>query len=243
MSEHNVDKLQHYTLAPNVPRDLHRSKDPAQRMQAGVDLAVTLIEGCDHAGITQVDGEKITSGATSDRVVARADEIQHDLREGPCVDVARLEDRTIYVADLTRDERWPRWAKRVTDELGVSSVLSLLLFTHDGTSGALNLYCTQGNQFTLDDFAIAENLAAHLAVAVADGQEIDNRGKGMVSRTTIGQAEGILMERYGIGPQEAFAFLRRASQDTNRKLAHLADDLVRTRQLPTGTVATDSADH
>ncbi|MBO1755493.1 GAF and ANTAR domain-containing protein [Allobranchiibius sp. CTAmp26] len=208
-----------------------------------MNLAVSLLEGCDHAGLTLVDGEKITSGASSDHVGARADAIQHELREGPCVAVAHLESRTVFVPDLARDERWPRWAKKVTDELQVSSLLSLLLFSHHGSSGALNLYATRGNEFTSDDFAVAETLAAHLSVAVADGLEIENRGRGMVSRTIIGQAEGILMERYGIGAEEAFAFLRRSSQDANRKLVQVAQDLVQTRELPGTTPLAGTAHH
>lgn len=232
MSEPDPEQLQRYEKLSNLPRDLHRSLDPGRRMQAGVKLAVSLIEGCDHAGITMIDGDEITSGAASDELVARADAIQHDLREGPCVTVAERHSPTIFVSDLTRDERWPRWAKQVTEELNVSGLLSLLLVTHDGSSGALNLYATQGNQFTSDDFAVAEAVAAHLAVAVADGRQIEHREKGMVSRTIIGQAEGILMERYGVGAEQAFSILRRTSQDTNRKLIQVAEHLVRTRDLP-----------
>ena len=144
MSEHDVDELQPYERASNMPRELHRSLDPSARMQARVDLAVTLIQGCDHAGLTIVEAGQITCGPGSDEVVARVDAIQHELGEGPCVDPSRLEDRTIYVEDLTRSSRWPRWAERVTGELGVGSLLSLLLYTHEGSSGALNLYATQG---------------------------------------------------------------------------------------------------
>lgn len=216
----------------DVPRDLHQSRDPGERMQAGVDLVVALIPACDHAGITLVTGKSISAGAASDGVVARADEIQHDLGQGPCVDVARWENRYLYAADLKIETRWPQWSRQVRDELGVQSLLSMLLFTHERSFGAMNLYSGRPQAFSADDFAIAETLAAHLAVAVSDGKEIHDRGTSMASRTVIGQAEGILMERYKIGPTEAFAFLRRASQDTNRKLVQLAGELVETRQLP-----------
>ena len=216
----------------DVPRDLHQSPDPHERMQAGVDLAVQLITGCDHAGITLVQGHEISAGAATDDVVARADAVQHELREGPCVDVATLENRTIYVADLSRDRRWPQWASRITQDVGVRSLLSLQLYTRDRSFGALNLYSDHPDAFDPHDFDLAENVAAHLAVAITDAQEIEHRGKGMVSRTIIGQAEGILMERYGIGSSAAFAYLRRASQDTNRKLSQVAQELVRTRELP-----------
>ena len=54
----------------------------------------------------------------------------------------------------------------------------------------------------------------------------------MTSRTIIGQAEGILMERLGIDADEAFAYLRRVSQSENRKLIMICSEIVKTRQLP-----------
>lgn len=213
----------------DIARDLHQSRDPGERMQAGVDLAVALIPACDHAGITLVTGKRITAGAASD---ARADEIQHDLAQGPCVDVARWKNRSLYAPDLSTETRWPQWSQRVHQELAVGSLLAMLLFTHQRTFGAINLYADQPDAFTGDDVAVAQTLAAHLAVAISDARDIQDRDQGMITRTVIGQAQGILMERYTIGPDEAFAFLRRISQDSNRKLVHIAQELVRTRQLP-----------
>ena len=48
----------------------------------------------------------------------------------------------------------------------------------------------------------------------------------------IGQAEGILMERLGVDPDQAFGYLRRLSQTKHRKLIDICDDIVKTRQLP-----------
>ena len=226
----------------DVPRDLHQSPDPDERMQAGVELAVALLPGCDHAGITLVNGERLSSGAATDDVAARADTIQRDVREGPCVDMARSQNRIIYVPDLTCDQRWPVWARRVTRELAVRALLSLLLYTEDRSFGALNLYADEGHGFDDDDLALAENLAAHLAVAISDGQEIEHRGRAMISRTIIGQAEGILMERYGIGSSAAFASLRRAAQSTHRSLSQVAQDLVAGGRLPAAGTPRDDGD-
>lgn len=96
----------------------------------------------------------------------------------------------------------------------------------------MNLYSDRPGAFTGDDFTIAETLAAHLAVAVSDSRDLHDRDRSIISRTVIGQAEGILMERYTIGPDEAFAFLRRVSQDTYRKLVQIAEEIVHTRVLP-----------
>lgn len=188
----------------DVPRDLHQSFDHGERMQAGVDLAVMLIPACDHAGITQVDGSSIRSGATSDGLVAHADQIQHDLAQGPCVDAARFENRSLYVSDLATETRGPSGPIRSGKNWGWVVAIDVL-FTHERSFGVMNLYADRPDAFTDDDFAIAESLAAHLAIAVSDSNEIQHRGTGMINRTVIGQAEGILMERYGIGPTEAFA--------------------------------------
>jgi hypothetical protein len=50
-------------------------------------------------------------------------------------------------------------------------------------------------------------------------------------RTVIGQATGILMERYQMSPQQSFAALQRISSETNTKLRVVAQQLVETRQL------------
>ena len=55
--------------------------------------------------------------------------------------------------------------------------------------------------------------------------------KAVDTRTVIGQAQGILMERYSISPQQAFAVLLRYSQDYNVKLYDLARRLVETDDL------------
>lgn len=226
----------------DVPRDMHRSPAVGERMQAGVDLAVALIPACDHAGITLATGKHISAGAASDAVAARADQLQHDLAQGPCRDVARWTHRSQYVPDLSWEPQWPQWAHQVHEKLGVGSLLSMLIYTHERSFGALNLYADTPDAFTGNDVAIAEDLVAHLAVAVSDGQGIQDRDQGMVTRTVIGQAQGLLMERYRIGPEEAFAFLRRTSQATNRKLVLIAEEFVCTRQLPpSGPTTPDQA--
>lgn len=50
--------------------------------------------------------------------------------------------------------------------------------------------------------------------------------EALESRTTIGTAIGLLMERERIDQDEAFGMLRTASQHTNRKLRDIAADLV-----------------
>jgi GAF domain-containing protein len=212
-------------------RDVQRLTDPDERLQRGVELVVELVDGCDHAGVTIVSRNGVTTAAASDDLVLRGDELQYGLGEGPCLDAVRAQ-RTVISQDLTVDHRWPRWAPQVVSTLGVRAMMSLLLYTQQDSLGALNLYGHRQEAWDDDDISVAHSLAGHLAVAVADAREIQHRGRAMVNRTTIGQAEGILMERYKITGDEAFERLRRVSQDSNRKLASVAEELVLTGRLP-----------
>lgn len=212
-------------------RFLHGSEGAEARLQRGVELVVELVDGCDHAGVTVASKAGVWSAAATDDVVRDGDALQYALGEGPCLDTVRF-DHTVLSHDLVTDRRWPRWAPRIVADFGVHAMMSLLLYTEQDTLGALNLYADQTGAWDGDAIVIGHALADQLAVAVADAREIENRGRAMAGRTVIGQAQGILMERYGINAERAFDYLRRVSQDTNRKLVAVADEVVRTRVLP-----------
>jgi AmiR/NasT family two-component response regulator len=66
---------------------------------------------------------------------------------------------------------------------------------------------------------------------MAASRDITNLKLGMENRDIIGQAKGILMERFKIAPHEAFDLLVMASQSTHRKLREVADELAATGEL------------
>jgi AmiR/NasT family two-component response regulator len=71
-----------------------------------------------------------------------------------------------------------------------------------------------------------------VSVALAAAQEIETLHSAVEARTVIGQAEGILMERFDLLPHQAFAVLRRVSQETNTRLNAVAVELVKSRRTP-----------
>jgi len=94
------------------------------------------------------------------------------------------------------------------------------------------VYSDSLDPFGPNEYAVAETLAALISVALASHREIRGRGIAMASRTIIGQAEGIVMEKLGIDADQAFAYLRRVSQSKNRKLIMICHEIVNTRRLP-----------
>jgi GAF domain-containing protein len=212
-------------------QSLAAAPDENTRLQLAVDSAVALVASCDHAGITINERGGLITRVSSDDLVRRANELQHELGEGPCLDVRR-DQNTFVTTDLAADQRWPRWAPRVHDELGVGSMMSLLVFTDRHSFGALSLYARHGHEFDADDVAVGQAVAGHLSVAVVADRQLDQLGLGLANRNMIGQAQGILMERLDITAEQAFDFLRRASMGLNRKVVDVAADIARSRTLP-----------
>jgi GAF domain-containing protein len=210
---------------------LSEARDEDARLQIAVNSAVSLVSRCHHAGITINDKGGLITKVSSDELVQRANELQHELGEGPCLDVMRDQD-TLVSTDLTQEQRWPHWAPRVHQELKVGSMMSLLIYTQRHSFGALSLYAPRGCQFDADDVAVGQALAGHMAVIMNAGREIDHLGLALNNRLIIGQAQGVLMERLGIDADRAFDYLRRVSSHSNRKLADVAGEIARTRGLP-----------
>lgn len=205
---------------------------------AGMDEAVDRVlayavpaTGCDCAGVVLVQhGKGLHTAGVTDPRVEQADQLQLQYGEGPCVPVS-LEDHSVLICDTFVDLRWPRWSPRVA-ELGLRCVLTVRLFTTRSTLGALNLYAIHPGQFSSVDETTARLLARHTAVTIATLRETSTLARAVAARTLIGQAQGLLMERFAIDADQAFAVLRRYSQDRNVKLRIVADELVTTRRLP-----------
>ena len=99
------------------------------------------------------------------------------------------------------------------------------LFDRADSRGALNLYSERVGAFT--DLGFLGQLFAHQAAIALDyAREIDRLQEAMEGRGVIGQAVGIIMERYGLDAARAFGFLVRQSQHENRKVRVLAEELV-----------------
>ena len=221
----------HAQLA-DASRELHAEPDTKHTLERSVALATELIPNCHYAGISMVHRDRtIDTPAATDQMARRGDELQYAVGEGPCLDAIWHYD-TVISADLAEEDRWTRWAPRVAAELNVRSMLCLRLFTSTDLVGALNLYSKQIDAFDDDDAYTGTYLAAQIAVQVAETQESEGLRISALNRAVIGQAQGILMERYNTGAEEAFNVLRRVSQDNNTKLIRVADELVRTRRTP-----------
>nr|WP_238335184.1 GAF and ANTAR domain-containing protein [Kribbella amoyensis] len=209
---------------------MHDAAGVEETVDAVVQFALQALS-CSHAGVALYSrGGQPEVPAVTDPVVAEIYQFQMAGQDGPLVESMR-NHTTVLVTDTAAESRWPDWAGKVLG-LGVRSVLDVPLTTAQGTHGVLGLYSSEPDAFGPDEEAIAHILARHASVAVATAKHQETLAAAVDARKLVGQAMGILMERYDFDADQAFAVLKRYSQDNNTKLRDVAQQLIDTRRLP-----------
>lgn len=212
----------------HMAMELHAEPTSERTLDRIADYACSAL-ACDGAGILLVHSRRrIETAAATSADVGRAHDLQLEFDEGPCLDA--IEDPGIYHAgDVRVDPAYRRWGPAIA-ELGYRSVLSLPLQTRKRRYGSLNFYAQTIDGFDEHDVEVASIFTRHAAVALAAAQNEEGLQIAVDSRKLIGQAQGILMERFDLDADTAFDFLRRHSQQNNVKLRDVAEQVVEHRR-------------
>ncbi|AXT86337.1 hypothetical protein C6I20_14910 [Aeromicrobium sp. A1-2] len=221
------------TFFSQMALDLH-DEPTAERTIERIAEYARIATSCDDAGIMLVHARNQieTAAATSQRVGESHNlQIIHD--QGPCLDA--IEGEAVYISsDVASDDRWTKWGPAVA-ELGIRSALSIRLETRSRHYGSLNLYADRLGAFDDDDIAVGTIFVRHAAVAIANAHNEAGLQVAIDARKLIGQAQGILMERFDLDAERSFEFLRRQSQEHNVKLRYVAEWVVEHRCAPNAT--------
>jgi hypothetical protein len=186
--------------------------------------AVEVLPEAEYSSITVMHADdRLETVAPTDDLLWDLDMAQHKLHEGPCYE-AVVDTAHVTAPNLASDQRFPRYAA-VAVAAGIRAQAAIRLFDAPKSQGALNLYSRIVGAF--EDFGSLARLFAHQsAMAIEYAQEIHNLQEAMRTRRTIGQAVGIVMERYKLTDERAFAFLTRLSQHRNIRLRLVAQEIV-----------------
>ncbi|WP_104168006.1 GAF and ANTAR domain-containing protein [Arthrobacter sp. SX1312] len=233
-SSHHGDNDRERDLATELAelaRSLQQEPDSDAILAGFVHAALDLIPGVDEGSVSVVTGRKnVGSRAPSGDLPVRIDALQMETGEGPCLEAA-YERRTVRVADMAHEERWPLFAQRAA-EAGAKGMLSIQLWVEGDDLGALNLYSYEADAFTDESENVGLLVASHASVAFAEAEKSRQLHAAVDSRDVIGQAKGILMERHKVTGDQAFFVLSMASQRSNIKLRDVADHLISSGELP-----------
>ncbi len=207
-----------------------------------VALARATVGGADGVSVSLHRNGQLTSVAASDQTILDMDAYQYASGEGPCVD-ASVEGRWFHAEALDHESRWPAFTPKART-LGINAILSSPLVAKDRPVGALNIYSRTASAFTVRDQELASLFATEASrllgdagVGVTDDQLSERLTRALQTRQSIAQAQGVLMEREGIGPDEAYTLLRRFSRETNQPLRGRAADIAGSTRRPPSSVA------
>ncbi|MDT4916803.1 MAG: hypothetical protein QOH89_1503 [Pseudonocardiales bacterium] len=200
-----------------------------------VDFAAAAVPNAIGVGLTLVkgDGQPVTLAA-SNEIAGIVDGIEADTGEGPCLDAIEHDDVTV-ANDLVNDERWPKFVERAVRETPVRSMFGTRIFLSGKERGALNFYAQEVGAFDQLDLGIGAMLSVIASIALQHANEARRRENleiALESSRVIGMAMGIVMSSQLMTADRAFEALRKASQDSNRKLRDVALDVTETGSLP-----------
>lgn len=210
----------------HAAQQMHGARTVEETLELIVSSAAEALPTFEHVSVSTVEQEAqaVTRAATSD-LVRELDAVQYSLREGPCVD-SLTGVAVVSAPRLRHDQRWPAYVPRAVEH-GVRSQLAVRLHLADrGTVGGLNMYSVSSEEVSAEDVLTAGFFATHASLALGRAGELATLGAAVEHRQLIGQALGILMERYGLTAEAAHAFLWRASSHGNTKVRDLAARLV-----------------
>ena len=214
------------SIMGELARSLHEDHDDLDATFDGICDAARLIPGAEDAGVTVVlPNRKFGSRGQTGPIPEKIDRLQQDLHEGPCIDAAE-DGVMVRVDDMRSEQRWDRFAPEAA-ATDVRSMLSFQLWVEGTHLGALNLYSTQVGAFDEAAEQIAQPLAAHASVALDGARREQQLREAVDSRDLIGQAKGMLMQRYSIDADRAFELLTCLSQERNVKVRDIADSITR----------------
>ena len=227
----------------NAARDLVERRsinDLEQALTQIVAVAVDTVPGVDGGGITMTENGHITSRCPTSEDIRKLDDLQAELHEGPCISAVEYPpaDGVVLAQDLTGPpdaERWPHFAPGAVAH-GYRSLLSTQLSTNGGVRAALNLYSRTAHTFDESARTTAGLFGLQAALLLYGANHARQLGQALASRDLIGQAKGILMERFRVNSEQAFRMLVSSSQNTNIKLVDVARWLTETGiHTPDGT--------
>lgn len=203
------------------------SENTDETLEALTAAVCDVIDGVDFASVSVLreDGGRryLSTLAPTDALAVELDELQSKLEEGPCFDAAN-EDRLFVSEDLALDPRWPRFGEAAVN-LGVRAQMGVDINPPGKSRAALNLYSFDRQPF-VDAVDTAEIFAAQACLMLGMADTVSQLQAAMNNRKVIGQALGIVMERYSLDEARAFKFLTRTSQQSNRKLRVVAAEIV-----------------
>lgn len=197
--------------------------------------------GVDAAGLMLADQRghlQLVAASSEELRLLELLELQND--QGPCLDCYREGEPVVNVPPDEARERWPVFHAAVEAE-GFGSVHALPLRLRTEVIGAINLFMVSPAPLTEDDIALGQGLADMATIGLLQERAVHEQvvlaeqlQSALNSRVLIEQAKGMLAERHGLDPADAFTLMRTYARRSGSPLLTIAQRVIEGDTDPAG---------
>jgi len=194
---------------------------------SGALQAVVVLLAADGAGLMLVDstGERLVGAGGADERCQRAEAVQEQLGQGPCLQ-AFASRRPVAIWDVGT-------VPAALLKAGIRAVLAVPVELAGGPVGVLDIYRARPHLWDDSEMSAVQafagvlgNLLSALAAAQASGRLAEQLQDALEHRVRIEQAKGVLMRRHGLDEATAFERLRLAARSTRQTVDAVAREVV-----------------
>ena len=219
--------LQIAELASNL-QEQHSADDIGTALGKLLGTAVGFVPSAQHAALTMGGRDGVQTISATDGYPVLLTEILQ--RHKAMCGTATWKGNVIRIDDVMAERRWRQYCHDVGAETPIRSIMTIPLIVSHHSMGALNLYAERPHAFGAESTEMALIMATHLALAWNMLRHDEQFRTALASRDLIGQAKGVMMERFGIDAVRAFELLSRLSQDSNMPVVEIARRLVESKR-------------
>jgi hypothetical protein len=126
-------------------------------------------------------------------------------------------------------------------EAGYRALMSTQLTSGVDLRAGLNLYSATPHAYDKNARTLAGAFGSSASLLLYGAETAAHLQRAVDSRDLIGQAKGILMERFKVDDEDAFQMLVKSSQDTNMKLTAVARWLTNELRASASTAARNAS--
>jgi signal transduction protein with GAF and PtsI domain len=142
------------------------------------------------------------------------------------------QNRPLAILDVIKEPCYKE--KELAKKEGLVSMLSVPLAVKDKVIGVINCYTSYPHEFTSTERHVLTTVANQAAVCIENTELIVKTKviqEELETRKLVERAKGILMKHHGLGEEEAFKRIRKASMDSRKTMREIAEAILLTEKM------------
>lgn len=142
------------------------------------------------------------------------------------------QNKPLAILDVLKEPRYKE--KELAKKEGLVSMLSVPMTVKDKVIGVINCYTSHPHEFNETERAVLTTVASQAAICIENTELMVKTRviqEELETRKLVERAKGVLMKKYGLGEEEAFKRIRKASMDSRKTMREIAEAILLTEKM------------